>query len=122
MRYTASYPPPPEHFTHHAVGQHPFFDLHWTLERQEGQVVVEGIVTASRVSGIADVTVEVVGLNEGGGVVNRALGVTYGGRMVQGQSRPFWIRLRPTGRETEFQARVWSFTWEHGDGVLGRSR
>lgn len=124
VRYTSSYPPPPEHFSHHSVGQDRFFDLHWTLERREGQVEVEGIVTASRVGGIAEVTLEVVGLDEGGRVLSRAHGVTYGGPMIiQGQSRPFWkIRLRPTGRETEFQVRVWSFNWYFGGGEMGLLR
>ncbi len=121
VRYTSSYPHPPEHFAHHLVGQDPFFDLHWTLERRDAQVVVEGIVMASRVSNIAEVMVEVVGLDETGKVLSRALGTTYGGRMDQGQSRPFWtIRLQPTGQETEFQVRVWTFHWDTGDGLMGR--
>ncbi len=123
VRYTSSYPPPPEHFSHHSVELDGFFDLHWTVERKEAQVVVSGIVMASQVGGVvANVTVEVVGLDGGGRVVSRALGVTYGGSMFRGQSRPFWIGLRPTGQETEFRVRVWSFTWEHGDDVIGRSR
>lgn len=122
VRYTSSYPRPPEHFAHHSVGQDPFFDLHWTLERRDAQVVVEGIVVASRVSNIAEVVVEGVGLDEAGKVLSRALGTTYGGRMDQGQSRPFWtIRLQPTGRETEFRVSVWSFNWYTGD-VTARSR
>ncbi len=115
VRYTSSYPPPPEHFAHHSVGQDRFFDLHWALERREGEIVVEGIVTASRVSNIANVTVEVVALDQAGGVLSRAFGTTYGDPMFQGQSRPFWkIRLRPAGREAEFRVRVWSFNWYIG--------
>lgn len=122
IHYTSSYPPPPEHFSHHSVELDGFFGLDWSQDHQDGRVVVSGIVTASRVGGIvADVTVEVVGLDEAGRVLSRALGVTYGGSMFRGQSRPFWIRLRPTGRETQFQVRVWSFRWEL-DGVVGRFR
>ena len=84
--------------------------------------MVEGIVTASRVSGIVEVIVEVVGLDDAGKVQSRALGTTYGDRMIQGQSRPFWIRLHPAGREIGFEVRVWSFRWEHGDGIHGISR
>jgi hypothetical protein len=102
-----------------------FFGLHWTLERKEAQVIVSGIVTAEQVGGVvARATVEVVGLDQGGKVVSRARGVTYGGSMFRGQSRPFWIGLRPTGQETGFEVRVWSFDWEHGDGVdvMGKTR
>lgn len=98
------------------------FDLHWNLEREEGRVVVQGIVTASRVDGIQDVTVEVLGLDEGGKVLSRAVGTTYGGRMSQWQSRPFFIRLRPTGREASFDVRVWRFRWEAGDRAEGSPR
>ncbi len=121
VHYTSSYPPPPEYFSNHSVGQDRFFDLHWSLERKEGQIVVEGIVVTSRASGIAEVTVEVLGVDEAGRVLSRALGDTYGGRMDQGQGRPFWIRLRPTGRETEFQVQVWTFHWDIG-GDLTRLR
>jgi len=90
-----------------------FFGLHWTLERQEAQVVVSGIVTAEQVGGVvANATVEVVGVDDGGRVLSRALGVTYGDPFSRGQSRPFWIRLRSAGREAGFQVRVWSFIWE----------
>jgi len=126
VRYTSSYPPPPEHFSNHSVGElDGFFELHWSLERQEAQVVVSGIVAASQVGGVvARATVEVVGVDQAGRTLSRARGVTYGGSFFRGQSRPFWIRLRPTGRETEFRVRVWSFDWEHGDGVdvMGKTR
>lgn len=117
-RYTSSYPPPPETFAQHDAG-HPFFDLHWTLEREAGRVVVQGIVTASRVTAIQDVTVEVVGFDQEGKVLSRARGTTYGRRMIQGESRPFFIRLQPTGRETTFAVRVWHFRWELGNGANG---
>lgn len=113
VRYSAFYPRPPEHFAEHDLG-HPFFDLHWTLERKEDRVIVQGIVTAERASVIQDVTLEVVGLDASGQVVSRALGTTYGGRMSRWQSRPFHIRLRPTGQETRFEVRVWHFRWELG--------
>ena len=113
VQYTSSYPRPPEHFAEHDFG-HPFFDLHWTLERKEDRVIVRGIVTASRASAIQDVTLEVVGLDATGKVSSRALGTTYGGPMSRWQSRPFGIRLRPTGPETRFEVRVWQFRWELG--------
>ncbi|MFQ5946499.1 MAG: hypothetical protein ACE5NC_09680 [Anaerolineae bacterium] len=110
-RYTSGYPPPPEDFAQHDV-QHRFFDLHWTLERKEGQAVVRGIVTASRIDAIQDVILEVVGLDESGKIVSRARGRTYGERMLRSQSRPFLIRLRPTGGEVRFKVKVWAFTHE----------
>ncbi len=118
VRYTSSYPPPPEHFSNHSVEQDGFFGLHWTLERKEAQVIISGIVTAEQVGGVvARATVEVAGVDQAGRTLSRARGVTYGGSFFRGQSRPFWIRLRPTGQETGFRVRVWSFEWEHGDGV-----
>lgn len=118
IRYTSSYPRPPEHFAQHNL-EHPFFDVHWTVEQKEGRVVVEGIVTASRVNAIQDVTVEVVGLDANGQVVSRARGTTYGGRIQQYQSRPFSISLRPTGQEARYEARVWHFRWELGPNGNG---
>ncbi len=113
VQYTSTYPRPPEQFASHDV-EDPFFDLHWTLERKEDRVVVQGIVTAARVDAIQDVTLEVVGLDPSGQVLSRTLGTTYGGRMSRWQSRPFYIRLRPTGREARFDVRVWQFRYELG--------
>lgn len=121
VQYTSSYPRPPEHFAQHDL-EHPFFDLHWTAEPKGGRVIVQGIVTASRVDAIQDVTLEVVGLAAGGRVVSRALGTTYGDRMSRWQSRPFAISLRPTGREARYAVRVWHFRWELGtDGNGSRN-
>ncbi|MFQ5990527.1 MAG: hypothetical protein ACE5K9_11495 [Candidatus Methylomirabilales bacterium] len=111
VQYTSSYPRPPEQFAQHDV-EHRFFDLHWTLERKDGQVVVRGIVTASRIDAIQDVILEVVGLDESGKIVSRARGRTYGERMLRWQSRPFSIRLRPTGEEARFEVKVWAFAHE----------
>lgn len=113
VQYTSSYPRPPEQFASHDV-EDPFFDLHWTLERKGDRVVVQGIVAAARVDAIQDVTLEVVGLDASGKVLSRTLGTTYGGRMSRWQSRPFYIRLRPTGREARFAVRVWQFRYEIG--------
>lgn len=118
LQYTSSYPPPPETFAQHDTG-HPFFDLHWTLEQEAGRAAVRGIVTASRVAAIHDVTLEVVGLDQEGKVLSRALGTTYGRRMSQGESRPFFIRLQPASREATFAVRVWHFRWEQGNGANG---
>lgn len=118
VQYTSSYPAPPEAFAQHDAG-HPFFDLHWTLEQEEGRVMVQGIVTASRVDAIQDVTVEVVGVDAEGKVLSRTLGTTYGRRLSRGQSRPFFVRARPTGREATFQVRIWHFRWEIGNGGNG---
>lgn len=114
-------PPPAEHFARYNT-EHPYFDLHWTVERGDDRVVVEGIVTTSRISRILEVTVELVALDDGGRVVSRALGTTYGGAMSRGESRPFLIRLRPTGRETRFEVRVWHFSYEHGNNGNGVGR
>lgn len=119
-RYTATYPPPPEHFAHHDRS-HPLFDLHWSVERRGDRAVVGGIVTASRASAVQDVTVEAVGLDPQGRVVSRGLGTTFGGRLSQWQSRPFEVRLRPSGGEAAFAVRVWHFRWETGPDGGARS-
>ncbi|MFQ5896869.1 MAG: hypothetical protein ACE5JN_01285 [Candidatus Methylomirabilia bacterium] len=118
VQYTAFSPRSPEHFARHDVEQR-FLDLHWTLERKEGQVVVRGIATASRIDAIQNVTLEVVGLDERGKMVSRAFGTTYGGRMSRWQRRPFSIHLRPTGGEVRFDVNVWHFSHELGNGSNG---
>jgi len=109
----------PQDFPFHAT-DHPFFNLHWRLEREEGKVLAVGLVEAARQGGIAEVTLELRGLDKNGRVVSRALGATYGGRFLRGDFHPFVVRLRPRGEEERFELRVWSFTWEvGGDGNRG---
>lgn len=94
-----------------------FFDLHWRIERHDRVVEAIGLVEATRVDGVADVTVELRGLDTRGQVVSRGLGRTSGGRLLGWQRRPFAVRLRPTGQEARFQLSVWSFTWEGEAGA-----
>ncbi len=109
----ARFAQPPD-FPLHAT-DHPFFDLHWRLERQEGAVLAVGLVEAARVSGIADVTLELQGLDKDGRVVSRGRGRTYGGGPIfRGQTQPFSLRLHPTGQEARFELKVWSFDWYTG--------
>lgn len=104
----------PPDFPLHAT-DHPFFDLHWRLERQEGAVLAVGLLEAARVSGIADVTLELQGLDKDGRVVSHGRGHTYGGGpLFLGQTQPFYVRLRPTGQEVRFALKVWSFDWYTG--------
>lgn len=101
----------PADFPRHTT-DHPFFDVHWRLDREDGAVQAVGLVEAARVDGVAQVTVELVGLDGSGKVVSRRFGHTLGGHLLQWQVRPFTARLRPTGPEARFVVRVWSFTWE----------
>ena len=110
----------PSDFPSHATDD-PFFNLHWRVERENGVVRAVGVVEAARVDGIAEVTLELVGLDASGHVVSRSLGRTIGGRLVRWQARPFSVRLRPVGRETGFDLRVWSFAWEGGRDRGARS-
>lgn len=79
-----------------------------------------GLVEAARVDGIADVTVELRGLDAAGRVVSRGLGRTYGGRLLRWQARPFAVSLRPTGREARFELGVSGYTWEGTRDRAGR--
>ncbi len=89
-----------------------FFDLHWRLDRSDGAIRAVGLVEAARVDGIADVILELRGLDSAGHMVSRGLGGTYGGRLLRWEARPFRIDLRPTGQEARFELTVWSFSWE----------
>lgn len=118
--------PRPEDFPLHAT-DHPFFNLHWRLDRKEGVVETVGLVEAARQGGIAEVLLELRGLDASGRVVSRGLGRAYpgvgshGGRLFLGDSWPFVVRLRPTGREDRFELRVWSYSWELGRGRASRN-
>jgi len=102
----------PADFPAHASDR--FFDFHWRLVRGAGRVVAIGLVEATRVDGIAGVTLELRGLDREGRVVSRALGRTYGGWLSRWNDRPFAVSLHPSGREERFDVRVWSYTWEGG--------
>lgn len=112
----------PADFPNHA-SEHPFFDLHWRLDRDAGKVRAVGLVEAARVDGIYDVTVELRGLDGAGRVVSRGLGRTYGRKpLLRWQTQPFAVSLRPTGREVRFDLEVWSFTWDTRDGGRNGAR
>lgn len=107
----------PSDFPLHATDDR-FFDLHWRLERDDRAATAVGLVEAARVNGIGEVLLELQGLDESGRVVSRGLGRTYGGMLEHfGDARPFTVRLRPSGRESRFALRVWSFTRHTGDGA-----
>lgn len=104
----------PADFPNHA-SDHPFFDLHWRLERDEHRVHALGLVEASRVDGILEVTLELRGLDGDGRVVSRGRGRTYGQRpFLRWQTQPFAVSLRPTGQEVRFELEVWSYEWDFG--------
>ena len=108
--------PRPADFPLHAA-DHPFFDLHWRVDRLDGVVRATGLVEATRVSGVARVIVELAGLDRGGQVVSRARAGTYEGPLYRGDARPFVVRLRPRGQEERFDLKVWGFDWDtRGDG------
>jgi hypothetical protein len=112
----------PADFPFHAT-DHPFFDVHWRLERSARGVLAVGLVEAARQAGVSDVTLELRGVDGGDRVVSRSLGTTYGGALLfLGDTRPFTVRLRPTGQEQRFELRVWGFSWEFGRGGRGARR
>lgn len=109
-------PDRPKDFSLHAT-DHPFFDLHWRLERHESEVRAVGLVEASRQGDFASVFLELLGLNKDGRVVSRALGRTFSGRLDRWRTLPFLVRLKPTGQEERFDLKVWAYTWANdGDG------
>ena len=107
--------PRPQDFPMHA-SNHPFFDLHWRLERTEKEVRAVGLVEAARVDQVGAVTVELQEIDASGRVISRAMGQTYGGRLDMWESRPFEVDLRPRGTGDRFEVRVWSFSWAVGFG------
>ena len=106
----------PQDLPFHA-GNHPMFDLHWRLQQGEGRVSAVGVVEASRVSGIDYVIVELRWLDREGRVVSQARGRTFQGRLYRGDTQPFVVRLRPTGKEERFDLTVWDFGWAKGVGA-----
>ena len=105
----------PADFPFH-VTDHPFFDVHWGLERSDGKIHAVGLVEAARVDGVRSAIVELRELDPSGRVVNRALGHTYGGRLNRGDTRPFYVALRPKTQSDRFEVEVWSFNWDAGFG------
>ncbi len=101
----------PVDFPLHATDDR-FFDLHWRLERRDDAVEAVGLVEATRVDGIAEVILELRGLDGAGRVISRGLGRTYGGRLPRWGTRAFAVTLRPAGHEDRFELRVWSYAWE----------
>jgi hypothetical protein len=98
---------------------HPFFDLHWRLDRSDGVVSAVGLVEAARVTGIGWVIVELKGLDSQGGVVSHGYGRTLAGPLDRGDTQPFRVRMRETGREERFDLTVWAYGWRN-DGDSGR--
>ena len=106
----------PQDFPLHAT-DHPFFDLHWRLDRGERVVSAVGLVEATRQGGFSVVYLELRGLDKGGRVLSRGLGRTWSGRLYRWETLPFSVRLRPTGQEDRFELSVWSYDWAtDGDG------
>lgn len=106
----------PKDFPLHQT-DHPFFDLHFRLDREEGVVSAAGLVAASRQGNFSVVYLELRGLDQDGRLVSRGLGRTFSGRLYRFETIPFSVRLRPTGQEARFELSVWSYDWAtDGDG------
>ncbi len=115
----AGFSPPdrPQDFPFHQT-DHPFFDLHWRLDRGDGVVSASGLVEGTRQGDISRVYLELRGLDKEGRVVSRGLGRTFPGQLYRWDTLPFFVSLRPTGQEERFELSVWSYDWEtdKGDG------
>ena len=110
-------PDRPQDFPFHQT-DHPFFDLHWHLDRGAGEVNAMGLVEGTRQGDISRVYLELQGLDKEGRVVSRALGRTLAGRLYRFDTLPFFVTLKPTGQEDQFELSVWSYDWatDGGDG------
>lgn len=107
----------PQDFPFHST-DHPFFDLHWRLDRGDGVVSAYGLVAATRQGNFRTVYLELQGLDKDGKAVSRGLGRTWSGNVYRFETIPFTVRLRPTGQEERFELSVWSYDWasDGGDG------
>ncbi len=103
-------PARPADFPFHA-SERQLFDLHWRLERTDGAVMAVGVVGVAVPNRIAEVTLELQGLDKDGRIVSR--GFDYARPMsFSGEDPwPFTIRLRPKGQEERFVPRVSDVTW-----------
>lgn len=103
----------PAQFRQHAEER--YFHIYWNYTRPGPDLIeARGYVTAKAQSpDFETVTLELVGLNGTGESVSRGLGVTRGGKIAWGESRPFAIRLRLTGREQAFSLRTWHLQYHH---------
>lgn len=97
----------PAQFRQHAEEE--WFHLYWNYRWPAPDVLeAEGYVRAKALSPDVEViTLELVGLDGAGEPVSRGLGVTRGGKIAWGESRPFAVRLRLTGEEQAFRLRTW---------------
>jgi hypothetical protein len=98
---------------------HPLVDLHWRLDRRDGEVRATGVVEATRQGSLEGVILELRGIDRVGRVVSRALGRTYSGALDRWDNQPFVVRLRPTGQEERFELGVWTYVWMHSQGGRG---
>ncbi len=119
----AHFTPPdrPQDFPFHA-SDHPLFDLHWRLDREDGVASAVGLVEAARVGGIGWVIVELKGIDREGRAVSRGLGRTFPGSLHRWETQPFVARLRPTGQEERFDLSVWAYGWANEADSRGDSR
>ena len=108
-------PDRPQDFPFHQT-DHPFFDLHWRLDRGAGEVKAMGLVEGTRQGDISRVYLELRGLDKDGHVVSRALGRTLPGLLYRFGTLPFFVRLKPTGQEDRFELSVWSYDWATDNG------
>ena len=108
---------PSQDFPLHA-NDHPFFDLHWRLDKSPGEVTAQGLVEATRQGNFAVVYLQLQGMDKDGRVVSAGLGRTWSGHLYRWEIIPFTVRLRPTGQEDRFELAVWAYDWasDNGDG------
>lgn len=100
----------PKDFPLHAT-YHPFFDLHWRLDREPDKVTAVGLVEATRQGNFSVVYLQLQGMDKDGRVVSHGLGRTWKGNLYRWETQPFYVALRPTGQEARFDLAVWAYDW-----------
>jgi hypothetical protein len=89
-----------------------FLGLHWRVERTPDGVVAVGIVEVFQPERIAEVGLDLQGLDRGGQVVSRVRGYASPRSFTGTDPWPFEIRLRPGAREERFELRVAELVWK----------
>lgn len=83
-----------------------FFTIDWALQREDSVVRAVGRVRSSFDSE-ATLSLALYGVDAGGHIASRA--TTYLQSEFSRQPIPFSLELTPTGRETRFEVRVFSY-------------
>jgi hypothetical protein len=89
-----------------------FAALHWRVDRRPDTVVADGVVEVFQPERIAQVVIELQGLDAAGRIVSRARDYASPRSFTGVDPWPFEVRLRPRGGEERFALRVAELVWK----------